>query len=151
MKIRTAAFAAAVFATLLVFAPSPSFAQESAPELPPANPVSQVMTNLNPMNWKMPSFGSILPTKDEKDRVITKKNNLVTEVSTTAKQSWQRTKETLNPMRLIPAGFRQNSTTTQPAQTQKSEGFFSKLLSPFPEKKDPEPTVTDWLKQDPVK
>ncbi|OYP36586.1 hypothetical protein [Rhodopirellula sp. MGV] len=149
MKIRSAAFATAVLTTLLVLPPSYSLADETAPELPPPSPVSQVMNNLNPMNWKMPSLGSILPNKEEKDRVITKKNNLVTEVSTTAKKSWQRTKETLNPMRLIPAGFRQN-TTTAPAEP-KSESFFSKLLNPFPPKEEESPTVTEWLKQDPIK
>ncbi|MCC9603603.1 hypothetical protein LOC67_23890 [Stieleria sp. JC731] len=149
MKIRSAAFAAAVLTTLFVLSPSTGFAQETTPDLPPASPVSQLVSNLNPLNWKMPSMGSILPSKAEKDRVITKKNSLVTEVSTTAKKSWQRTKETLNPMRLIPAGFRTPSTETKPAEP-KSEGFFSKLFSPFPPKEEDEATVTDWLRQDHV-
>jgi hypothetical protein len=113
-----------------------------------------MMDGLNPANWRMPPFkmptmGSLLPTREEKDRVITKKDSLVTEVSDTAKKSWTRTKNALNPMKLIPAGFRQNS-QTKPAE--KKPGFFSSLLAPFPKKKtEPAPTVTDWLKQEPVR
>ena len=44
-------------------------------------------------------------------------DSLVSEVSTTAKKSWTRTKEALNPMRLIPAGFRQNSETKPDGKT----------------------------------
>lgn len=130
---------------------------ETAPQLP-GSPFTRMMSGLNPANWKMPKFkmpsmSSMLPSKDEKQRVITKKNSLVDEVSMTAKKSWQRTKTTLNPMRLIPAGFRQNS-ETKPAPAPKQEGgFFSWLFSPFPAGNDqPEAsTVTDFLKQEPIR
>jgi hypothetical protein len=127
---------------------------ESAMDPPlPGNPFTQFASGLNPANWKMPkmkmpSMSTFLPTKTEQDRVITKKNSLVEEMSTTAKQSWQRTKTTLNPMRLMPAGFKQNSQST-PA-TKKEPGFFSKLFSPFPSNVNSEekPNVNDFLKQE---
>ncbi len=139
--------------TLLPSAAAPGQAPAAEP-LPPPNPLLQMMDGLNPANWRMPQFkmptmGNLLPTRQEKDRVITKKDSLVTEVSDTAKKSWTRTKNALNPKRLIPAGFRQNS-ETKPAE--KKPGFFSSLFSPFPQKKtEPAPTVTDWLKQEPVR
>ncbi|MEO1615750.1 MAG: hypothetical protein AAFV88_07885 [Planctomycetota bacterium] len=140
---------------LLAFGPVGSLAaQPPATEpLPAPSPISKMMNGLNPANWKMPKMPTMdrfLPTKAEKDRVITKKNGLVQEVSMTAKKSWQRTKDTLNPMKLIPAGFRQNS-TSEPKP--KSEGgFFKSLFSPFPKKDDTaKNSVTDWLKQDPIR
>ena len=120
----------------------------------PGNPFTQLMSGLNPANWKMPklpSMSTFLPTKTEQDRVITKKDGLVTEMSTTAKQSWQRTKATLNPMRLIPAGFKQGSQAAPAAK--KEPGFFSKLFSPFPTggDADSKPSVNDFLKQEPIR
>ena len=131
-----------------------SVGQDIAGKSPGVNPFGQMMSGLNPANWKMPqlkmpSMSGILPTKNEKDRVIKKKNGLVEEVSNTAKQSWQRTKNTLNPMRLIPTGFKQNQQTT-PAP-KKEGGFFSNLFSPKPAAKESNQSVTDWLKQDPVR
>lgn len=131
-----------------------------APEeepLPPPNPLMRMASGLNPMNWKMPkmkmpTMDTFLPTKQEKDRVITKKDSLVTEVSNTAKQSWQRTKDTLNPMKLIPAGFRQNGETKPAPKPESEPGFFSRLFSPFPPKEEESTqSVTDWLKQEPVR
>ncbi|TWU02418.1 hypothetical protein [Stieleria varia] len=111
-------------------------------------PLSQLASGLNPMNWKMPSFGKLLPSKDEKERVVKQKDSLVTEVSNTAKRSWKRTKETLNPMRIIPAGFRGDST---PAPAEKKEGgFFSSFMKPAEEEKTPA-TPIGFLRQDPVK
>ena len=131
-------------------------AQDTAAEpLPPPNPLVRMVNGLNPANWKMPkvkmpTMSTFLPTREEKDRVITKKDSLVSEVSTTAKKSWTRTKEALNPMRLIPAGFRQNS-ETKPVE-EKKPGFFSSLFAPYPpEETEPAQSVTDWLKQEPVR
>ena len=147
---------------LIAIVPSTGvFAQDSSSETAqdpplPGNPLTQFASGLNPANWnlpkmKMPSMSTFLPTKTEQDRVITKKNSLVDEVSTTAKQSWQRTKTTLNPMRLIPAGFKQNSETVPKAK--KEPGFFSKLFSPFPTKEDSESnqSVNDFLKQETIR
>ncbi|QDV44584.1 hypothetical protein Enr13x_44520 [Stieleria neptunia] len=134
-------------------------AQDSAtePQLP-GNPLTRMMSGLNPMNWqmpklKMPTMSTFLPTSDEKERVITKKDSLVDEVSTTAKKSWQRTKETLNPMRLIPAGFRQDSQTSPAPEPKQQGGFFSNLFSPFPKSEDEEVnrSVNEFLKQEPVR
>ena len=119
-------------------------------------PIGRMMHGLNPMNWKMPqmkmpklpTMKNLLPTKQEKKRVIEKKNNFVDEVSQTAKKSWQRTKKTLNPMNYIPAGFKQNR-TVEPAPKTEGGGFFSGLFSPTTPKKSETPN--DFLRQDPVR
>ena len=147
----------AMLAVLTALSYSTALGQETDtdPELP-GNGFTQMVSGLNPANWRMPQFkmptwDGILPTKEEKSRVITKKNSFVDEVSTTAKKSWHRTKSTLNPKRFMPAGFKQN-TSTQPER--KEPGFFSRLFAPYPESPEPEmdtKSVTDWLKQDPVR
>ncbi|MCO8121121.1 hypothetical protein NHH03_05175 [Stieleria sp. TO1_6] len=130
-------------------------AQEPAEDPPlPGNSLTRMMSGLNPANWqmpkmKMPTMDQFLPTRQEKDRVITKKDGLVTEVSDTAKKSWTRTKETLNPMKLIPAGFKQNSQTT-PAP-KKEGGFFSNLFAPKAAETEQAPSVNAWLKQEPIR
>ncbi|MEM6469206.1 MAG: hypothetical protein AAF802_06520 [Planctomycetota bacterium] len=147
---------ATLFLFFLLFGPAgPLSAQMPAAEpLPAPSPMTKMMSGLNPANWKMPKLPSMsrfLPTKAEKERVIKKKNGLVDEVSTTAKKSWQRTKDTLNPMKLIPAGFRKDG--TQAASKPKSEGgFFRNLFAPFPKEPEmPTNSVTDWLKQDAIR
>ena len=161
MKTRTLALPCALVAAMMLASLTDVSAQDSAtdPQLP-GNPLTRMMSGLNPMNWqmpklKMPTMSTFLPSKDEKERVITKKDSLVDEVSMTAKKSWQRTKDTLNPMRLIPAGFRQDSQTTPaPATATKQQGgFFSNLFSPFPKSADEDATqsVNDFLKQEPVR
>lgn len=124
----------------------------------PGNPMTRMLSGMNPANWtmpklKMPTMSTFLPTKQEKDRVITKKNGLVAEVSDTAKKSWQRTKDTLNPMRLIPAGFKQNAQTAPATPEAQQGGFFSSLFAPFPKSDDADtkPSVNDFLKQQPVR
>ena len=146
-------YAGLLLAGLAFLSPISANAQDPGMEpMLPGNPLTRMMSGLNPANWnlpkmKMPSIDKFLPTKQEKERVITKKDSLVTEVSQTAKQSWQRTKDTLNPMKLIPAGFKQISTTTP---TLPSEGgFFSRLFSGGQPKQ--KQTVNDWLKQEPVR
>ena len=106
------------------------------------------------MNWKMPKvqmpkFSSMLPSKQEKERVIKKKDGLVSETTQTAKNTWNRTKKALNPMQFMPAGFKSNQ-TKQPAPTAKKKegGFFNGLFSPYPpEEKTAKPTVNEFLKQ----
>ncbi len=113
------------------------------------SPLSRMASGVNPMNWKMPKLGNLLPSKQEKEQVVEKKDSLVSEVSNTAKRSWKRTKDTLNPMRILPAGFRGES--SQPAAKPKEGGFFSSFLSPSSEEKKPEATPIGFLRQDPVK
>ncbi|WP_147868756.1 hypothetical protein [Stieleria maiorica] len=165
MNTRTIALTCVLFLTAMTVASPPhASAQDPTSQDPttepalPGNPLTRMVSGLNPMNWqmpklKMPTMSSFLPTKQEKDRVITKKDSLVDEVSTTAKKSWQRTKDTLNPMRLIPAGFRQNSQTTPAPQAKQQGGFFSNLFAPFPKSADEDTShsVNDFLKQEPVR
>lgn len=156
---RTFAFRFILLASLTLLSVANATAQEPAmdPQLP-GNPLTRMMSGMNPANWtmpklKMPSMSRFLPTKQEQDRVITKKDSLVTEVSNTAKKSWQRTKDTLNPMRLIPAGFKQGAETTPAPPAKQEPGFFSRLFSPFPEpaEQSASSTVTDFLKQDAIR
>lgn len=150
----TVTFAFLCVLTCLFSGELPAQGTDAEP-LPPPNPLVRMVNGLNPANWtmpklKMPTMSTFLPTSEEKERVITKKDGLVSEVSSTAKKSWTRTKQALNPMRLIPAGFRQNS-ESKPA-TGKKPGFFSSLFAPYPpEESEPAQSVTDWLKQEPVR
>ena len=98
---------------------------------------------LSPTNWAMPSMKKILPGQDEQNRIIERKDGLMTEVTGSAKNSWQRTKAALNPMNLLPAGNR------TPSSKADKPGFFSRLLSP-PTPTETPSTVTDFLKQDRV-
>ena len=105
----------------------------------------RLVNGLNPANWKMPDFKSILPGQDEKTRIKKKKDGLMTEMTTTASNSWTKTKEVLDPQKLNPARMfsasnKTNSTREEPAKP----GFFRSLFTPDPpEKKDL--TVTDFL------
>ncbi|MCA9137456.1 MAG: hypothetical protein KDB00_11875 [Planctomycetales bacterium] len=159
MNTRTVTIQTILLALLAVACSSTAVAQEPEmdPQLP-GTPMTRMLSGMNPMNWsmpklKMPSMSSFLPTKQEKERVITKKDGLMSEVSTTAKKSWQRTKDTLNPMRLIPAGFKQNAETTPVTAEPKQRGFFSSLFAPFPEEEEEitKPSVNDFLKQEPIR
>ena len=110
------------------FATAPVQADEYAPQ----TPVGRMMQGLNPANWKMPQFKmptikSIMPGQEDKDRIIQRKNGLVDEVKGTAMRSWAKTKETLNPMRLIPSSFMGGSNDGQQPVKQ-TGGFFSNLL-----------------------
>ncbi|NND96928.1 MAG: hypothetical protein HKN47_06320 [Pirellulaceae bacterium] len=124
----------------------------TADEYQAQTPVGRMMQGLNPQNWKMPSFRSLLPGQSEKDRIVTKKDSLVTEVKNTAQRSWTRTKTTLNPMKLIPVGFRTPSADSAPAPTTESSGpgFFGSLFGGKSEpaaEVQPETTVNDFLRQ----
>lgn len=134
-------FLVATVAVIVLWAASitAASAQDVEPSAPSAIP--GFVSKLNPANWKMPSFGSILPKTSEKDRIIERKDSLVTEMTGTAKNSWTRTKAALNPMKLLPAG---NKT---PSPETKKPGFFSRLFSP-PADSQNSGTVTDFLKQD---
>lgn len=128
-----------VVAVMVLWAASATSASAQDVEKPSA--FSQMTSKLNPANWKMPSFSSVLPKTNEKERIIERKDSFVDEVTGTAKNSWQRTKAALNPMKLLPAG---NKT---PSPEKKEPGFFSRLFSPPAASQNSE-TVTDFLKQD---
>lgn len=132
--------AAAIFFAAIV-ATNDGAAAEPGPTAPSA--LSGFAAKFNPANWKLPSIGSmVMPQKNEQDRIIERKDSLVTEVTSTAKNSWNRTRSALNPMKLIPAGNKTPSKKKEP-------GFFSRLLSP-----PASPSsggVNDFLKQDRVK
>lgn len=129
--------------TLVLTANANAHADEPAP-----------MGPLNPMNWKMPelkmpSFKSILPGAEEKTRIKKKKDGLFSEVTQSATNSWNRTKEVFNPQKLNPTRFFTASSKTQSKNTgQTKPNFFQSLLSPAqPEVNEPS-SVTDFLRQD---
>ena len=110
--------------------------------------IGKWVSNLNPMNWKrpefkLPSFGDLMPGQGEQDRIIQRKDGLVSEVGASAKNSWQRTKEAFNPMKVLPAANRTPSPS--PSGTEKP-GFFKRLFTPPPPPQAA--TVNDFLKQD---
>ena len=111
------------------------------------SPMARLVNGLNPANWKMPDFRSILPGQDEKTRIKKKKDGLMSEVTTTASNSWTKTKEVLdpqklNPARMFPASNRTNSKNEEPAKP----GFFRSLFTPEPPKKEVS-TVSDFIGQ----
>ena len=110
--------------------------------------IGKWVSNLNPMKWKrpefkMPSFGDLMPGQSEQDRIIQRKDGLVSEVGASAKNSWQRTKEAFNPMKVLPAG---NRTPSQGSAGSEKPGFFKRLFTPPPPPQAA--TVNDFLKQD---
>jgi len=115
--------------------------------------IGQMASRLNPANWtmpklRMPKMPSLLPGQEDRTRIVKKRDNLLTDVSDTAKRSWQRTKETLNPARLNPMNlFAGNSDTPASTNTPKKPGFFSSLFAP-PEPQERVASVSDWLKQE---
>lgn len=104
---------------------------------------------INPMNWRVPSFRlpDFLVRHDEQERIVERKNGLVTDIKGTASRSWQRTKETFNPARLNPMNLFAGP-APQP-QAEKKPGFFSSLLGPAkPEPEERIATVNEWLGQE---
>jgi len=108
----------------------------------------------NPLNWKMPkfqapkmpSFGSLLPGQSDKQRLTKKKDNLLTDVGATARKSWAKTKEVLNPAKLNPANLFKPASPSPPT-SKKEPGFFSSLFS-TPEPPDRIGDVNEFLRQD---
>ncbi len=142
--IRTIALATAIIG----FSMSAS-AQDMAPELgaEPPSPMAGMFSNLNPANWTMPDFKGMLPGREEKARIVEKKDGLFTEVRKTASTSWSRTKEVFNPQKLNPVNFLPaSSRTASPAQEAKP-GFFKSLFTPAPPEPERVETVQDFLKQ----
>ncbi|MEO9930663.1 hypothetical protein [Rhodopirellula bahusiensis] len=98
---------------------------------------SKMAQTLNPANWKMPSMPKtpsfrmptfLVPNADQ-DRIVERKDGLMTDVKNTASASWQRTKETFNPARLNPMNmFAGAGTEKAPASESDSPGFFSSMF-----------------------
>lgn len=108
----------------------------------------------NPLNWKMPkfeapkmpSFSSMLPGQEDKQRITKKKDNLFTDVGKTARSSWAKTKEVFNPAKLNPANLFKPASPAPPS-TSKEPGFFSSLFSTS-EPPDRIGDVNEFLRQD---
>lgn len=147
--MRTAIGAAAL--TLFLFADLTTASAQTEVE---PSPIGQMASGLNPMNWrmpqwKMPNFRQLLPGNDEKARIVKKKDGLFDEVGKTASNSWNKTKNALNPQNLNPVKFLPASARTPaPSPQQESKpGFFRSLFAPAPPAKDDSATVTDFLSQ----
>lgn len=112
---------------------------------PPTTPVSEqqpgMMTRfaqtLNPVNWKVPGGGFRLPNfmvaRQDQDRIIERKDGLMSDVRGTASRSWARTKEVFNPARLNPMNMLagpQDPAQNTSAPKSESPGFFRSLFSP---------------------
>lgn len=149
MKLTTKHIAlGAALALMLCADLSTSSAQETG-----QSPMGQLASGLNPMNWKMPqwkmpNFREMLPAQEEKARIKKKKDGLVSEVTQTASNSWNRTKAALNPQKLNPVNFFTASARTPSTQPSKpaKPGFFQSLFAPAEPPKD-NSTVTDFLRQ----
>jgi hypothetical protein len=116
-----------------------------------ASPAARMLHAMNPVNWRMPqmpNFRDLLPGQDEKARIKKKKDGLVGEVGKTATNSWNKTKQVLNPQKLNPINYFPASSRTPAASPneEKKPGFFGSLFGPPPPEEDEE-TVTDFLKQ----
>ena len=119
----------------------------SADTLVEPSPMGRLVSGLNPANWTMPNFRSILPGQEEKARIKKKKDGLFTEVSGTAANSWAKTKEIFNPQKLNPARmFPASARTPSSREDSKEPGFFQSLFSPQPPEREVT-TVNDFLKQ----
>lgn len=118
-----------------------------ADELVPPTPMQRIAHGLNPANWTMPDFRSLLPGQDEKARIKKKKDGLFTEVSETASNSWTKTKEMFNPQKLNPARmFPASARTPSSNEAANKPGFFQSLFAPKPAEKEVS-TVNDFLRQ----
>ncbi len=115
----------------------------------PGTTQPSIATKLNPMNWKMPAFHmpEFLVPKNDQERIVERKDTLVSDIKTTTSQSWQRTKTTFSPARLNPMNLFSGSTTQPGHQTK--PGFFSSLFSPAESKPEARvATVNEFLNQD---
>lgn len=121
-------------------------------EIEPPSAMQRFATRINPMNWTMPNFRSIMPSQDEKDRVDEKKDSLLDEISATASRSWTKTKEVFdpsryNPKKIFPASSRTPSSRSPYGRPKDEDrGFWSSLFAPDPPSK-PITDVNDFLRQ----
>ena len=103
----------------------------------------QFFSTLNPMNWKMPNFRSMLPQTEEKARIKKKRESLVEEMGKTASSSWTRTRNALSPSNFFTTSAKSPAQTTPPND---KPGFFRSLFAP-PVPPDENETVSGFLKQ----
>ena len=116
-------------------------------------PFTRMAQGLNPANWtmpkvnmpSMPSFKKMLPGQEEKRQIIQKKDGLVEEVSKSASNSWNKTKDALNPMKLASWRPFGGEETSPQAPAEKSPGFFSTLFQ-GPVVEEQRSTANDFLK-----
>jgi hypothetical protein len=95
---------------------------------------------LNPMNWTMPKMD--LFTRQEPARIKKKDSSVFKSVSRKTSQTWNKTKETLDPRNLIP-----EQPKTKQSKTEESPSFFSSMFKPqAPEPKQPM-TTNEFLAQ----
>lgn len=118
----------------------------------PASGIGGMARKLNPMNWKMPKPNFRLPNflvqNQDQDRIVERKNSLLTDVRMTASRSWQRTKETFSPAKLNPMNLFAGGNNAPAPTTQSSPGFFQNMFSTPPEPpEDRVANVTDFLGQ----
>jgi hypothetical protein len=142
--------AGAVSVALVLFT---SLSTATADELIEPSPIAKVAKGLNPVNWKMPQWKvpglkQLLPGGEEKARIKNKKEGLVYEVSKTASNSWNKTKQAFSPKNLNPIRFFSASAKKPSQQKQESKpGFFRSLFTPKPKVENNSDTVTDFLRQ----
>ena len=139
-----------IVALSLVMAMIAAAPNATADEYQPQTPVGRMMKGLNPANWKMPTMKTFLPAKEDKDRIIKRKDGLMTDVKQTAARSWTKTKETLNPMRLIPTGLFAGSgaSTERASEPVQKAGFFNSLMgNNQADVQQTSTTVNDFLRQ----
>jgi len=128
----------AISLSLLLLSPNPKcFAEETVQQ----SQFGQMLSNLNPANWKMPkmpNFRNLMPKKQETEMIMKKKDGLVDEVGKTASSSWSRTKSAFNPQKLNPANFLPASamSPSKPVAEAKKPGFFQSLFAPANPKED---------------
>lgn len=153
MKTPVRYVAIAIASLSLVMLTNVATVNADAPEEP--STFGKATNAMNPLNWKMPefkmpNFKSILPSKAEQAEVNEKKDGLFDQVGKTASNSWSKTKTALSPKNLNPTRFfttsSKSAVKTVPVKEKKS-GFWSKLLSPWPEEEPEQTTVTDFLRQ----
>ncbi|MEM1228130.1 MAG: hypothetical protein AAGJ40_20765 [Planctomycetota bacterium] len=114
----------------------------------PTSGFGGMMQKLNPMNWKMPKPSFRLPNflvrTDDQNRIVERKDTLLTDVQTTASKSWQRTKESFSPSLLNPRNLFAGPNAGKPAtppSTNGTPGFFGGMIGG--PAKEPDARVAD--------
>lgn len=153
MKMPTRFVAIAIASlSLVMFTSSGNLSAETPEE---SSGFGKAASAMNPLNWKMPqikmpNFKSLLPSRAERTKTNEMKDGLFDQVGKTASNSWSKTKTALNPRNLNPVKFFTTSSKSAVKKTpvkEKKPGFWSKLLSPWPEEEPEQTTVTDFLRQ----
>jgi len=138
---------AAILALSVASAGTDARAQAPSGAGTPSSPVNV----LNPLTWnwpqwkapelKMPRWRSVLPSRNDKDRIVKKKDSLFDDVAGTAQKSWAKTKEVLHPRNLNPMNLFRGDDSPRGSR---SPGFFGSLFQPQ-EPPDRVAGVTEYL------